>query len=106
MTDFVTRDEAAGITLAMPTSSAFGICLCGCAIYDHGRLHKDGNEVWVGCRTCDCTQFKASDGSQWPNVYSGAVPADPTDLDVNTEAWVDRQVLLEGERAHASGGAL
>jgi hypothetical protein len=84
------------------TLGAFGTCLCGCPIYDHGRMHKDGNEVWVGCRTCgDCTTYRASDGSQWPNVYSGAVPADPTDLHINTDAWVDGQVRLSRDRSAA-----
>lgn len=87
-----------------PSPGAFGRCECGCAIYDHGRLHKDGNEVWVGCRNCDCTTFKASDGTAWPNVYSGAVPGDPTDLHVNTEAWVDGEVLLAHEREPDVGG--
>jgi hypothetical protein len=78
---------------------SFGRCLCGCPIYDHGRIHKDGNEVWVGCKIagCECTQFKASDGSQWPNVYGGPVPDEPTDLDRNSDHWIDGQVYLTGD---------
>ena len=97
---------AAPATVPDPTPGAFGRCECGCPIYDHGRMHKDGNEIYVGCRHCDhCTKFVASDGSAWPNVYSGAAPADPTDLDVNTDAWVDGQVLLEHEREPDIGGS-
>lgn len=79
---------------------AFGRCECGHAIYDHGRHNEDGNQIWDGCRVdgCDCTRWAASDGSQWPSVYATAAPADPTDLDRDSEAWVDGQVLLAHER--------
>ena len=74
---------------------AFGTCECGCRIYDHGRMHKDGNEVWAGCRNCpDCVKFRASDGSQWPYVFGGPVPDEPTDLDRNSDHWIDGQVYL------------
>jgi len=85
----------APVDVPEPSPGAFGTCECGCQIYGHGRLHKDGNEVWVGCRNCgDCVQFKASDGSAWPNVYASAAPADPTDLGRNTDHWIDGQVYL------------
>jgi hypothetical protein len=81
-----------------PSLGAWGTCECGCPIWTHGRHNQDGNQVWVGCRHCDdCTTFKASDGSQWPNVYSGAAPSDPTDLDRNTDHWIDGQVYLTGD---------
>lgn len=78
--------------------AAFGLCTCDHRIYDHGRIGKDGNQVWTGCRHCDCTTYRASDGSAWPNFHGGATPQDPTDLDVDTDAWVDGQVLLSHER--------
>lgn len=89
-----------------PAPGAFGQCECGHRIYTHGRLGKDGNQVWVGCnvRDCGCSTYRASDGSAWPNVYAKAAPADPDDLDRNTDAWVDGQVLLEHEREPDIGG--
>ena len=101
MTEFV-----APIDLPGPLPGAFGACECGCPIYTHGRVNMDGNQVWKGCRVngCDCTSFKASDGSSWPNVYASAVPGDPTDLDVNSEAWVDGEVVLSHEREPDVGG--
>jgi hypothetical protein len=90
-----------------PPPGAFGTCECGHPIYDHSRLNQDGNQVWNGCRVdgCTCSKWQASDGSAWPNVYAKAVPGDPTDLDVNSEAWVDGQVLLAHERAARKGRA-
>lgn len=88
----------APVDVAAPTAGAFGTCECGCRIYDHGRIHKDGNEVWVGCNHCgDCNEFKASDGSRWPNVSTGAVPDEPADLHINTDHWIDGQVYLTGD---------
>lgn len=82
-----------------PTPDAFGMCECGHRIYDHGRYGKDGNQIWAGCKLddCDCTRFAASDGSQWPNTYGGATLDEPTDLDVNTDHWIDGQVYLTGD---------
>lgn len=93
-------------TVPEPAPGAFGQCECGHPVYDHGRHNQDGNQVWDGCRItdCHCTQFKASDGSAWPNVYAKAVPADPDDLHVNSEAWVDGEVLLAHEREPDIGG--
>ncbi len=80
----------------LPAHACFHRCECGHAIYDHGRLGKDGNQLWVGChaRDCGCDTFRASDGSPWPTNNAGAVPADPTDLHINTDHWIDGQVFL------------
>ena len=95
---------AAPSNLPEPLPGAFGRCECGCPIYTHGRINMDGNQVWKGCRDCDCASFKASDGSAWPNVYAGAAPADPTELDRDSDAWVDGQVVLSHEREPDVGG--
>lgn len=77
-----------------------GRCRCGHPLYDHGRLGKDGNQVWVGCRACDgCEAFRDADGSAWPTDYAGATLGDPTDLDVNSDHWVDGEVVLATEPA-------
>lgn len=95
----------APVDVPEPAPGAFGRCECSHAIYDHGRVNMDGNQVWVGCKHCDdCLTFRAADGSRWPNVSTGAVPEEPTDLDRNSEAWVDGQVLLEHEREPDIGG--
>jgi hypothetical protein len=80
--------------------SDFGMCECGHPIYEHGRIQKDGNQVWVACRIldCGCTAFRASDGSLWPEVHKGATLDTPDDLDRDTDAWVGGQVLLAHER--------
>jgi hypothetical protein len=90
-----------------PPLGSFGRCECAHAIYDHGRINMDGNQVWAGCKIagCDCTSFRAVDGSAWPNSYGGATVAGPDDLDRNTDAWVDRQVVLEHEREPDVGDA-
>jgi hypothetical protein len=96
----------APVDVPAPPADAFGRCECSHPIYDHGRVNMDGNQVWKGCKRdgCPCTAFKASDGSTWPNVYASAAPADPTDLDVNSDAWVDGQVVLSHEREPDVGG--
>lgn len=73
---------------------AFWRCLCGRPIYEHGRLGKDGNQLWMGCAATSCEKYRASDGSGWPNLNTGAVPEEPTDLDIDTAHWVGGQVLL------------
>lgn len=75
---------------------AFWRCVCGHPIYEHGRLGKDGNQLWVGC-SCGCEKYRASDGSGWPNLNTGAVPEEPTDLDVDSEHWVGGRVYLSGD---------
>lgn len=86
----------APIDVPAPAPGAFGQCECGHRIYTHGRLGKDGNQVWMGCNTtdCPCTTYHASDGSQWPNTHSGPVPPEPADLDRNSDHWIDGQVYL------------
>jgi hypothetical protein len=81
--------------------ASFGACACGHPIYEHGRVNKDGNQVWSACRIldCGCLTFRASDGSLWPEIHKGATLDDPDDLDRNTDAWVDGRVMLEHERA-------
>lgn len=87
--------------------TGFGTCKCGHRIYDHSRHTKDGNYVWAGCRTvgCVCTIYRASDGSSWPNSHQGASPDDPTDLHVNTDHWVDGEVVLTDPPAAARSAA-
>lgn len=96
----------APVDVPKPAPGAFGRCECSHAIYDHGRHNQDGNQVWDGCRidSCPCTRWQASDGSSWPNVYAKASLGDPDDLAINTDAWVDGQVLLEHEREPDIGG--
>jgi hypothetical protein len=72
----------------------FWRCLCGRPIWEHGRLGKDGNQLWMGCSMTACEKYRASDGSPWPTNNAGAIPEDPTDLHVDTEHWVDGQVVL------------
>jgi hypothetical protein len=76
--------------------ASFHRCECGHSIYDHGRLGKDGNQLWVGChsRNCECTTFRASDGSPWPTNNAGATLDDPQDLDLDTVHWIDGRVYL------------
>lgn len=80
--------------------SDFGTCECGHPIYEHGRSNRDGNQVWVACRIldCGCSAFRAADGSLWPAIHAAASVDDPDDLDRDTDAWVDGQVVLEHER--------
>lgn len=79
-----------------PKVGTFGTCECSHAIYDHGRHNQDGNQIWDGCRTdgCACSQWQASDGSAWPNTYSRPIPAEPADLDRNSDHWIDGHVYL------------
>jgi hypothetical protein len=75
----------------IPADAVFYRCRCGAPIWEHGR---GSNQVWGGCSTTDCEKYRASDGSSWPNNHAGATLDAPTDLDVNTDHWIDRRVYL------------
>lgn len=77
-----------------PADAIFWRCLCGAAIWQHGRYGKDGNQIWAGCSSTGCEKFRASDGSMWPNNHQGATLDEPADLDLDTVHWIDGRVYL------------
>ena len=73
--------------------------MCGESIYNHGRLGKDGNQLWMGCSATGCEKFRASDGSGWPIMNLGATLGEPADLGVDSVHWVGGRVRLSSEIA-------
>lgn len=64
-------------------TGAFGTCLCGHPIYDHGRRtlpSSGGLQEYTGCRLqgCLCDKFRASDGSAWPTGPARPIEPEPS----------------------------